>query len=104
MPKSKLGGAIRYATNNRKGLGIFLNDPRAPMTNNQTERSIRPAVLGRKNHHGSKSKRGTEVAALFYSLIGTCRMLDVNPTEYLLAAATVAIESPGEVLLPHEFK
>ncbi|MCP4501365.1 MAG: transposase domain-containing protein, partial [Deltaproteobacteria bacterium] len=47
--------------------------------------------------------RGTEVAALFYSLIGTCRMLDVNPTEYLLAAATVAIESPGEVLLPHEF-
>ncbi|MCP4449055.1 MAG: transposase domain-containing protein, partial [Myxococcales bacterium] len=48
---------------------------------------MRPAVLGRENHHGSKSKRGTEVAALFYSLIGTCRMLDVNPTEYLLAAA-----------------
>ncbi|MCP4448408.1 MAG: transposase [Myxococcales bacterium] len=27
------------------------------MTNNQAERSMRPAVLGRKNHHGSKSKR-----------------------------------------------
>ncbi|MCP4446771.1 MAG: transposase [Myxococcales bacterium] len=74
------------------------------MTDNQAERSIRPAVLGRKNHHGSRSKRGTEVAALLYSLIGTCRMLAVSPTEYLLAAATVAIESPGEVLLPHEFK
>lgn len=26
-------------------------------------------VLGRNNHFGSKSKRGTEVAAMFYSLI-----------------------------------
>jgi len=104
LPKSKLGKAIRYAINNWKGLGVFLDDPRVPMTNNQAERSIRPAVLGRKNHHGSKSKRGTEVAAIFYSLIGTCRMLDIDSTKYLLAAATVAIETPGEILLPHEFK
>ncbi len=74
------------------------------MTNNQAERSIRPAVLGRKNHYGSKSRRGTEVAALFYSLIGSCRMLEINPTEYLHAAATVALEPPGAVLLPHEFR
>lgn len=104
LPKSKLAGAIRYATENWKGLGVFLDDARAPMTNNQAERSIRPAVLGRKNHYGSKSKRGTEVAALFYSLIGTCRMLHLDPTEYLRAAATVAIETPGEVLLPHQFR
>lgn len=103
LPKSKLGQAIRYAMNNWEGLGVFLDDSRAPMTNNQAERSIRPAVVGRKNHHGSKSRRGTEVAALFYSLIGTCRMLKIDPTKYLLAAATCAIETPGEILLPHEF-
>lgn len=104
LPKSKLGGAIRYATANWQGLSVFLDEPRAPMTNNQAERSIRPAVLGRKNHYGSKSRRGTEVAALFYSLIGSCRMLEINPTEYLHAAATVALETPGAVLLPHEFR
>jgi transposase len=103
LPKSKLGIAIRYALNNWSGLSVFLDEARAPMTNNQAERSIRPAVIGRKNHYGSKSRRGTEVAALFYSLIGTCRMLQINPTDYLLAAATCAIETPGAVLLPHEF-
>ncbi|MCP4447461.1 MAG: transposase [Myxococcales bacterium] len=46
-----MGGAIRYATNNWKGLGVILDDPRAPMRNNQAEQSIRPAVLGRENHH-----------------------------------------------------
>lgn len=103
LPKSKLGIAIRYALSNWQGLSVFLDDPRAPMTNNQAERSIRPAVLGRKNHYGSKSRRGTEVAALFYSLIGTCRMLKIDPSAYLLAAATCAIETPGAVLLPHEY-
>jgi len=103
LPQSKLGKAIRYTTKIWEGLSVFLDDPRAPMTNNQAERSIRPAVIGRKNHYGSKSRRGTEVAALFYSLIGTCRMLSIDPTKYLLAAATCAIETPGEILLPHEF-
>jgi len=35
------------------------------------ERQLRDMVLGRKNHYGSKPQRGTEVAALFYSLIET---------------------------------
>lgn len=104
LPKSKLGIAIRYALSNWPGLSVFLDDPRAPMTNNQAERTIRPAVVGRKNHYGSKSRRGTEVAALFYSLIGTCRMLNIDSSTYLLAAATCAIETPGAVLLPHEYR
>ena len=104
LPKSKLGIAIRYTLSNWQGLSVFLDEPRAPMTNNQAERSIRPAVIGRKNHYGSKSRRGTEVAALFYSLIGTCRMLKIDPSNYLLAASAHAIETPGAVLLPHEYR
>jgi transposase len=34
---------------------------RAPLDNNATERG---RVVGRKNHYGSRSKRGTEVDAL----------------------------------------
>lgn len=104
LPASRLGGAITYATSNWKGLTAFLDEPRAPMTNNDAERSLRSPVLGRKNHYGSKSRRGTEVAALFYSLIGTCRRLEINPTKYLRAAAEVALETPGAVLLPHQFR
>ncbi|MCP4449315.1 MAG: transposase [Myxococcales bacterium] len=102
-PKSKLGIAIRYALSNWYGLSVFLDDARARMKNNQVEQSIRPAVLGRKDHYGSTSRRGMEVAALFYALIGTCRVLKADPGAYLLAAATCAIETPGAVLLPHEY-
>jgi hypothetical protein len=40
-------------------------------------------VVGRKNHYGSKSQRGTEVAALFYSLIETAKLRGEDPGDYL---------------------
>ena len=49
------------------GLTRFLGDARIPLDNNVTEHGLRGMVVGRKNHYGSRSKRGTEVAALFYS-------------------------------------
>ena len=57
----------------------FLDDPRVPMTNNAAERSLRGIVVGRKNHYGSKSVPGTEVAALFYSLIESAKLCGVEP-------------------------
>jgi hypothetical protein len=36
-------------------------------------------VVGRKNHYGSKSRRGTEVAALFYSLLESGKLAGVEP-------------------------
>ncbi|MFY0565898.1 hypothetical protein ACN28E_18900 [Archangium lansingense] len=56
--------------------------------------------IRRKNHYGSKSLRGTEVAALFYSLIETARLRGEDPGRYLLRAALAAIETPGTVTLP----
>ncbi|WP_155893090.1 hypothetical protein [Cystobacter fuscus] len=50
--------------------------------------------------YGSKSLRGTEVAALFYSLIETARLRGEDPGRYLLRAALAAIENPGTVSLP----
>ena len=55
-------------------------------------------VVGRKNHYGSRSKRGTDVAALFYTLCETAKLQDVEPRTYLLKAAYAAIEQPGTVL------
>ena len=103
LPSSTLAIAINYLAQNMQHFRVFLSDPRVPMTNNQAERCLRSPVIGRKNHYGSKSERGTEVAALFYSLIGTCRMQGIDPSKYLRAAAETALKTPGAVLLPHDF-
>ncbi len=84
-----------------KGLVRFLDDPRIPLDNNGTERGLRGVVVGRKNHYGSKSRRGTEVAALFYSLIESAKLAGVEPKAYLRLAVQAALR--GErAPLPHE--
>jgi transposase len=59
------------------------------------------STLAGSTHYGSKSKRGTEVAAVFYSLIETAQLRDEDPSAYLLRAAKAAIAAPGTVTLPH---
>jgi transposase len=103
MPQSTFRGAIEYMLGHWAGLTKFLDNPMIPLDTNQIERGFRGPAVGRKNHYGSKSKRGTEVAAIFYSLIESAKLCGVNPREYLLAAARKSIETPGAALLPHEF-
>ena len=73
-----------------------------PIHNNHMEQEIRNWVLGRKNHYGSRSQRGTEVAAIFYTLIETAKLCGVDPALYLRTAAMAAIEQPGYATLPQE--
>jgi transposase len=101
LPESSLGKAIAYMLGLWRGLTRFLEDPRIPLDNNATERGLRGMVLGRKNHYGSRSKRGTEVAALFYSLIESAKLCGVEPKAYLLQATRAALATPGIATLPH---
>jgi transposase len=101
LPESSLGKAIAYMLGLWPGLTRFLEDPRIPLDNNATERGLRGMVVGRKNHYGSRSKRGTEVAALFYSLIESAKLGGVEPKAYLLQAVRAALANPGTVTLPH---
>lgn len=102
LPKSSLGKALHYMLGLWAGLTRFLDDPRIPIDNNHTERGLRGIVLGRKNHYGSRSRRGTEVAALFYSLIESAKLCGVEPKAYLLAAARAAATDRTAVTLPHQ--
>lgn len=102
LPSTGLAKAINYMLKLWPGLTVFLNDARVPIHNNHAERELRGVVVGRKNHYGSKSKRGTEVAALFYSLCETAKLVGVNPETYLCEAARRAIRHPGTVTLPHD--
>jgi hypothetical protein len=46
------------------------------------ERQLRNPVVGRKTWLGTHSKRGAETAAVLFSLVESCKMLQVNPREY----------------------
>ena len=61
------------------------------LTTNAAERALRGPVVGRKNHYGSRSLRGTEVAAVFYTLCETARLIGVDPHAYLLHAVYAAM-------------
>jgi transposase len=86
------------------GLIRFLDDPLLPLHNNLAERELRGVVVGRKNHYGSKSQRGTEVAAIFYSLLESACLCGIEPKSYLAEAARHAIRVPGTVTLPHSLR
>jgi transposase len=101
LPKGGLGKAIAYMSGLWPGLTRFLDDPRIPLDNNATERALRGVVIGRKNHYGSRSRRGTEVAALFYSLCETAKLNKLDPASYLSQIARAAIRAEA-LPLPHE--
>jgi transposase len=96
-----IGNAAAYVIANWDRLERFVKDARIPLDNNATERGFRGPVVGRKNHYGSKSKRGTEVAATFYTVLETAKLAGVDPAAYLRAA--VLADTRGEVLLPADF-
>lgn len=93
-----IGKAAAYVIANWDRLTRFVDDPRIPLDNNRTERGLRGPVVGRKNHYGSKSRSGTEVASTFYSLLETAKVHGVDPHAYMRAAILAA--DLREVLLP----
>ena len=57
-------------------------------------------MIGRKNFYGARSQRGTEVAALFYTLCETAKLRGIEPKAYLRQAVQAALIAPGTVTLP----
>ncbi len=100
LPRSGLGEAVRYLLGLWPGLTRFLDDPRLPLDNNPAERALRGIVIGRKNHYGSRSRRGCQVAARFYTLCETAKLRGIEPRAYLLRATANALREPGAVTYP----
>lgn len=101
LPQSRLRKAITYLQTLWPGLCRFVEDGRLPLDNNAMERDLRGVVLGRKNHYGSRSERGTQVAAILYSLIETAKHHGLSEVVYLRQAAEHALKNPGSPCLPH---
>lgn len=81
--KTKLAEAIRYALSRWAGLIRFIDDGRIEIDSNVVERSIRSIALNRKNALFAGSDGGGEHWAIIASLIGTCKLNEINPQTYL---------------------
>lgn len=91
VPKTtSLGKAIRYALNDWHRLTVFIDEPGVPLDNNATERGLRGVAIGRRVHFGSKSRRGTQVAAIYYTLIESAKAAGVDARGYLAEAVRAA--------------
>ena len=75
-PNSRLGDAIRYMLKHWLELTLFLREPGAPLDNNLCERSLKRAILHRKN-------------SLFYQTLSGAHVGDAK------GAAVVAPVTPG---------
>lgn len=102
LASSSIGKAIEYFCKRKQGLSEFINNPNIPLDNNRAERSQRVPVMGRKNFLFFKSINGADVAMLFYTIIDTCKILNLNPKAYLLEM-TLRSARGEELKTPYQY-
>jgi hypothetical protein len=61
----------------------FIEDGRLAIDNNRAENQLRVVAVGRKNWLFAGSFEGARRAALLYSLVQSCKLVDVSPFDYL---------------------
>jgi transposase len=97
-PNSGLGKAIQYMQNHWTKLTLFLSKAGAPLDSNLVERTLKKAILHRKNALFYKTENGAAVGDLFMSLIYTCELHGVNAFDYL----TELQQHAGELSRNHQ--
>jgi transposase len=95
--ESALYKACAKMVNQWEGLVLFARHPSVPLHNNATEQSQRGPVIGRNNHQGSRSERGTRVSAILYTLVESAKLAGVDPERYLLLCVRRALMDKSPV-------
>lgn len=97
-PGGRISKALTYYGNQRTSLRRFLEDERLELTNNVSERQLRPLVVGLNNWMHFENKTGLAWFTTFRSLIASCRMHAMNPLTYLEEVIRVARHWDGDKL------
>jgi len=103
LPKSAIGAAIAYTLTLWPRLIRYIDQGRFQIDNNLIENSIRPVALGRKNYLFAGSHEAAQQAAVIYSLVGTCKINNIEPFTYLTKILSVIPDYPVnqlQILLP----
>jgi transposase len=79
------------------GLNRFVDDPRIPMDNNASERSLRGAALGRKNYYGSSAAWSGTLAMTLFSVFATLQKWNINPKTWLRRFLDACANAAGNV-------
>jgi transposase len=107
LPESRIGKAARYMLNQWPVLMIILKYGHVEISTNLVEGVIRLLAIGRKNFMFAGSENGARNLATAYTIIATCKNLDINPYVYITHVLT---ELPNrqqndiEDLLPWNYK
>ncbi len=75
--------AIHYVLSAWSEFTAFIEHVELPLSNNDAERALRQVVLGRKNFRGSKTINGADVAAILYTVIESCKKVELDPIAYM---------------------
>ena len=105
LPKSTIGQALHYSLERWDKLMLYTADGKLEIDNNLVENAIRPVAIGRKNYLFAGSHNGARRAAMLYSFLGTCKINDVNPFEWLRDVLSKIPTAPVNnlgVLLPRK--
>lgn len=106
MPKSQLGIAIQYTLNQWPFIIKYLRHGMAEIDTNWIENKIRDIAVGKKNWMFMGNQDSGVVHSLFYSLILSSIMNDLNPRLYMHYLITKIHEIrqgkiDPKILLPH---
>jgi transposase len=96
LPKNPVRQAMDYALGNWAALGRYVESGWLDIDNNVSENVQRHIALGRKNWLFCGSDNGGRAAAVFFSLIVSCKRHHLDPFAYLRDILT---RLPG--ILPH---
>lgn len=81
--------------NHWDGLTVFVDRPTVPMDNNNSERTLRNSVIGRKNYFGSGNRWSAELAAVLFSMFETLKLNQRNEREWLYGYLTACAINGG---------
>ena len=81
---SSLTKALNYVLNRKQFMFTYLEDGRCSLSNNNSENSVRPVTVGRKNWLFSDSQSGAEASMLCYTMIEMAKIYNLKIYDYIL--------------------
>jgi hypothetical protein len=103
LPKSALGVAVNYTLRNWEALCRYTEAGYLEPDNNYAEQCLRPVAVGRKSFLFVGSERAGRAAAIYYSLVESCKVNKVNPLTYLTYVLSNIRNKSVALLTPDEF-
>lgn len=83
LPQSLIGKAINYVLKRWQKLTKYITDGELEIDNNLIENTIRPLALGRKNFLFAGNREAAANIAVFQTILGTCKHMNINPAQYM---------------------